>query len=102
MTLEIGSENRVLAFLKARWLQCTVVAVLAITWWRGESLLTDLRRLDEGAVGARIAAEAEAAKQAALLPLTVDVIVAVLIVSTRVNCSSSAYAIPNSSASNGN
>lgn len=75
MTLEIGSENRVLAFLKARWLQCTVVAVLAITWWRGESLLTDLRRLDEGAVGARIAAEAEAAKQAALLPLTVDVIV---------------------------
>lgn len=75
MTLEIGSENRVLAFLKARWLQCTVVAVLALTWWRGESLLTDLQRLDEGAVGERIAAEAEAAKQAALLPLTVDVIV---------------------------
>jgi murein DD-endopeptidase MepM/ murein hydrolase activator NlpD len=75
MTLEIGSKNRVLAFLKARWLQCTVVAVLALTWWRGESLLTDLTRLDEGAVGARIAAEAEAAKQAALLPLTIDVIV---------------------------
>lgn len=75
MTLEIGSENRVLAFLKARWLQCTVVAVLALTWWRGESLLTDLQRLDEDAVGARIAAEAEAAKQAALLPLTIDVIV---------------------------
>lgn len=75
MTLELGSENRVLALLRARWLQCTVVGVLAVTWWRGESWLEDLRRLDEGAVGARVAAEAEAAKQAALMPLTVDVIV---------------------------
>jgi murein DD-endopeptidase MepM/ murein hydrolase activator NlpD len=75
MTLELGSKNRVLALLRARWLQCTVVAVLAVTWWRGESWLEDLRRLDEGAVGARVAAEAEAARQAALMPLTVDVIV---------------------------
>ena len=75
MTLELGSENRVLTLLKARWLQCTVVAVLALTWWRGESWLQDLRRLDEGDITARIAAEAEAARQAALVPLTVDVIV---------------------------
>lgn len=75
MTLELGSENRVLALLRARWLQCTVVAVLALTWWRGEAWLDDLRRLDEGAVGARVAAEAAAAEKAALMPLTVDVIV---------------------------
>jgi hypothetical protein len=75
MTLEIGSENRVLAFLKARWLQCTVVAVLALTWWRGESWLIDVQRLDESAVSERIAADAEAAREAALIPLTVDVIV---------------------------
>jgi len=75
MTLEIGSKNGVMSLLKARWLQCTVVAVLALTWWRGESWLTDLRRLDEGAIGERISAEAEAAKQAVLMPLTIDVIV---------------------------
>ena len=75
MTLELGSENRVLALLRARWLQCTVVAVLALTWWRGEAWLNDLRRLDESAVGARVAAEAAAAEKAALMPLTVDVIV---------------------------
>lgn len=75
MTLELGSKNRVLVLLRARWLQCTAVAVLAVTWWRGESWLDDLRRLDEGAVGARIAAEAEASRQAVLMPLTVDVIV---------------------------
>ena len=75
MTLEIGSKNGVMSLLKARWLQCTVVAVLALTWWRGEGWLSDLRRLDEGAIGERLSAEAEAAKQAVLLPLTIDVIV---------------------------
>ena len=40
MTLEIGSKNGVMSLLKARWLQCTVVAVLALTWWRGEGWLS--------------------------------------------------------------
>ncbi len=75
MTLEIDSKYGVMSLLKARWLQCTVVAVLALTWWRGEGWLSDLRQLDEGAIGERISAEAEAAKQAVLLPLTIDVIV---------------------------
>lgn len=75
MTLEVGSKNRVLALLKGRWLQCTVVAVLALTWWRGESWLADLGRLDEGTIGALQAAETEAARKAVLVPLTVDVIV---------------------------
>jgi len=75
MTLEIGSKNAVMSLLKASWLQCAAVAVLALTWWRGEGWLSDLHRLDEAAIVERISAEAEAAKQAALLPLTVDVIV---------------------------
>jgi len=75
MTLEVGSKNRVLALLKGRWLQCTVVAVLALTWWRGESWLSDLGRLDENAISAIQAAEAEASTKAILVPLTVDVIV---------------------------
>lgn len=75
MTLEVGSKNRVLALLKARWLQCTVVAVLALTWWRGESWLTDLNRLDEAAISALQAAEIESTRKAILVPLTVDVIV---------------------------
>ncbi|MFM7395972.1 MAG: M23 family metallopeptidase [Gammaproteobacteria bacterium] len=75
MTLEVGSKNRVLALLKARWLQCTVVAVFAITWWRGESWLADLGRLDESAITTLQAAEAEASTKAFLVPLTVDVIV---------------------------
>lgn len=75
MTLEVGSKNRVLAWLKGRGLQCAVVAVLALTWWRGESWLIDVQRLDESAVSERIAADAEAAREAALIPLTVDVIV---------------------------
>jgi murein DD-endopeptidase MepM/ murein hydrolase activator NlpD len=75
MTLEVGSKNRVLALLKGRGLQFTVVAVLALTWWRGESWLTDIGRLDESAVDAIQAAEAEASTRAILVPLTVDVIV---------------------------
>jgi len=75
MTLEIGPKNRLLATLRARWLQCSVVAVLAVTWWRGESLLTDLQRLDERGVAATMTAEAELAKQAVILPLTVKVVV---------------------------
>jgi hypothetical protein len=61
--------------LKGRGLQCTVVAVLALTWWRGESWLSDLGRLDENAISAIQAAEAEASTKAILVPLTVDVIV---------------------------
>jgi len=75
MTLEVGSKNRVLALLKGRGLQLTVVAVLALTWWRGESWLSDLGRLDENAISALQAAEAEASAKAFLVPLTVDVIV---------------------------
>jgi murein DD-endopeptidase MepM/ murein hydrolase activator NlpD len=75
MTLEVGSKNRVLAWLKGRGLQCAVVAVLALTWWRGESWLSDLGRLDESAINAIQAAEAEASTKAILVPLTIDVIV---------------------------
>ena len=75
MTLEIGSGNKLLNFLKARWLQCTVVAVLAITWWRGELWVEDARRADEATVQASVLESARAAAEAALLPVTVDVIV---------------------------
>jgi murein DD-endopeptidase MepM/ murein hydrolase activator NlpD len=75
MTLEIGAENKLFAFLKARWLQCTVVAVLAITWWRGELWVEDARRADEATVQASVLESARAAAEAALLPVTVDVIV---------------------------
>jgi murein DD-endopeptidase MepM/ murein hydrolase activator NlpD len=75
MTLEIGSGNKLLDFLKARWLQCTVVAVLAITWWRGELWVEDAGRADEATVQASVLESARAAAEAALLPVTVDVIV---------------------------
>jgi len=75
MTLEIGSGNKLLDFLKARWLQCTVVAVLALTWWRGELWVEDARRADEASVQASMLESARAAAEAALLPATVDVIV---------------------------
>ncbi|MBM4217963.1 MAG: M23 family metallopeptidase, partial [Gammaproteobacteria bacterium] len=75
MTLEVGSKNRVLALLKGRGLQLTLIAVLALTWWRGEARLSDIGRLDENAISAIQAGEAKASTKAILVPLTVDVIV---------------------------
>jgi len=75
MTLEAGSKNRVLALLNGRGLQLTLIAVLALTWWRGEAWLSDIGRLDENAISAIQAGEAEASTKAILVPLTVDVIV---------------------------
>jgi len=75
MTLEVGSKNRILAVLKTRWLPWTLVAVFATTWWRGESWLADLSRMDESGIAALQASEAEVSMKAVLVPLTIDVIV---------------------------
>ena len=75
MTLEVRSGASFLASHRARLLQVSAVAVLALAWWRGEAWLADSARADESAIDVRRDDALAVSTQAALGLATVDVIV---------------------------
>ncbi|MFZ9709071.1 MAG: peptidoglycan DD-metalloendopeptidase family protein [Steroidobacteraceae bacterium] len=75
MTLEVRSGASFLASHRARLLQVSAVAVLALAWWRGEAWLADTQRGDENTVDVRRDDALAVSTQAALGLATVDVVV---------------------------